>query len=85
MGFAGQLTLCVSSPQIGMALNLDLSSVTSVRCFNNPSVNYFNEFSTYLAFPPVTSVFVWLVFKNRVRKLRAELRYAEAVACSARS
>ena len=63
------------TPQIGMALNLDLSSVTSVRCFNNPNVNYFNEFSTYLAFPPLTSLFVWLVFKNRVRKLKGELRY----------
>ena len=38
-------------------------------------INYFNEFGVYCFAPVFTGLVIYLAYRNKVRKLRAELRY----------
>ena len=62
--------------QSASVLNLDVSSFLSLRCFNSPSVNYFNEMIVYIVAPAVAGLFVLLVYGNKVRKVKSEIRCA---------
>ena len=71
--------------QICGILTLDFSAVLSLSCLNDESVNLFNELSAYLACPVVLGVFVWLVYRQKVWRLRSKLAYVARVHAHART
>lgn len=60
--------------QVGAAFNLDVSSVTSVNCYRLSVINYYNEVTLYIIFPPCVALFVYTITKNRVHKVNKEIK-----------
>ena len=60
--------------QAGSVVSFDLSTTMSMDCLNNPNVNYFNELSTYLVAPLAVGLYVFIVYRNKIRKLRSKIR-----------